>query len=188
MPGCRLPLYRFVPTALVEMLVWAISKAMMRVPSGTSIVTAGVNPHLRDPNVSRPLAQRIETSCPPHARSPATCPAGHAGGSAGSRASSPLWPCSSISATAAVAPKLPSIWKMEPCSAGCVSNRFGPVLHQHAQRFFGHLPVAEACPKADRPCPAPACVGPPLARRRSSETRAAADSLGVRPGVMLSFD
>jgi len=60
-------------------------------------------------SVARPPCHAMSISSAPRTRRPVTRPLGHARGSAGSSAISPAWLCTSISAIAAVAPKLPSI-------------------------------------------------------------------------------
>ena len=56
-----------------------------------------------------PRTTRYRPSTPPRARNPATLPSAMRAGSAGRKSIPPSWLCSSISAMAAVPPKLPSI-------------------------------------------------------------------------------
>ena len=70
-----------------------------------SPVTSGRNAA----EVARPPFQDTSTSTSPRARSPRKWPSGQAEGNAGSNAITPEWLCNSISAMAAVPPKLASI-------------------------------------------------------------------------------
>ena len=61
-------------------------------------------------DASLPPYHAMLTSKPPRAFSPLTLPLFHARGRAGNSCTAPSWLCTSISATPAVNPKLPSIW------------------------------------------------------------------------------
>ena len=140
-----------------------------------------------------PCGPLESTSNPPRSRGPRRSPDGHSGGSAGS-SSMPSCDCTSISHTAATAPRLPSIWKtvsgfVPP--GGERSSRLGSVL-------LRRIPYSCSCAAAPswkraQSSESHATLQPPIDRseassmRSSSARRAARASSGVRARRDLSI-
>ena len=87
----------------------------------------------------------MPTVKPPLARRPATCPSGQAGGKAGNRSTVPAWLWSSISPTAAAAPKLASIWNRPGSWEAKKIVGQGP-FEEFLQALPGKAPFRESCP------------------------------------------
>ena len=103
---------RRVPAVMAAM-VW---------PGGGWMMRSAVRWGRRVAAVALLLDQVRSTSMAPRARRPVNSPSGQSLGRAGRRRREPSWLWRRSSAMAAVAPKLPSIWKMGPELAGWVSK------------------------------------------------------------------
>lgn len=109
--------------------------------------------------VNLPSSQFMLTSKFPSAHSPRTIPDGHTLGRAGRSLISPEWLCKSISVTAAVYPRLASIWKTLPSPLnrlGCVplSN---PSIFDIGYRSFA---FAQTGKQSCIPCTHPSAAAP----------------------------